>query len=86
VTADGLGACQAAVPVAEGEDEQVRATVWAECGEPATAVHEYRCEFGHARRGATCAAHSPVTGQVGCRDCYSEGREVPMAVTTERPR
>lgn len=48
------------------------------CGEPSTAVYDYWCEFGHERRGmATCDAHRPVEGKVGCSQCWP-GREAPM--------
>lgn len=58
----GLGSCEAAkpAPLAAG---------WVECGAPAVAVHVYRCEHDHERRGATCAEHIPAPGLVGCRAC-----------------
>jgi hypothetical protein len=66
--------CQAALPLAPA------GTVldWVECGAPAVAVHVYRCPAGHERRRATCAAHAPEPGQVGCRTCLEQGRESPM--------
>jgi hypothetical protein len=87
--------CRAAVPVMArsltgrmvGGDpiiETVQAVpLWAECGDMAVAVHVYRCVNGHVKRRATCTAHAPEPGRVGCRDCYDEGREVEMTVTAD---
>ena len=65
-------------PVIEHETSE---PVWAECGEPAAAVHVYRCGHGHEKRRATCAEHAPQPGQVGCRECYDQGHECEMAAT-----
>jgi hypothetical protein len=92
---DDMDRCRAAVPrmahnltgrMAGGDPiiETVQAVpVWAECGEPAVAVHVYRCENGHEKKRPTCTEHAPQPGQVGCRDCYDEGREVEMTVTAD---
>jgi hypothetical protein len=92
---DDMSTCRAAVPriaqhlaghMTGGEPiiEAVRAVPsWSECGEPAVAVHFYRYANGHVKRRATCTVHAPEPGQVGCRDCWDEGREVPMAVSDD---
>jgi hypothetical protein len=69
--------CQAKVPV------PVFPRLWAVCGEPATATHYYRCACGHAKTGSTCRAHAPVSGAVGCAQCFDKGHECPMEITTE---
>jgi hypothetical protein len=52
---------------------------WQECGEPAVAVYDYRCTEGHpVKRRATCAAHEPAEGDVGCRECWDAGTERPL--------
>jgi len=88
--------CMAAVPVmrrsltghmAGGDpviDHESSVRDWSECGEPATAVHVYRCGCcGAEKRRATCAQHAPEPGEVGCRDCYDAGHECGMTVTAE---
>jgi hypothetical protein len=86
--------CMAAVPVMRRSltghlvggdpviDHESAVRDWAECGEPAAAVHVYRCGHGHEKRRPTCAEHAPQPGQVGCRDCYDQGHECGM--TAER--
>ena len=69
--------CQAKVPVRDGGV----LLAWVICGQPATAVNSYRCSRGHARQGATCPAHLPAPGEVGCAQCLAEGHECPMEVT-----
>lgn len=64
-----LGPCRAAIPLQSG---------WRECGEDATVEYEYRCVQGHVKRRATCPAHEPVPGDVGCRECFDIGTDRPM--------
>jgi hypothetical protein len=73
VTGPSLGTCQAKRPSG-------LPLLWQVCGDPATAIHRYRCEYGHERAGATCDAHHPEPGVVGCAACWDAGREVPMIV------
>lgn len=54
---------------------------WAECGEPAVAVFDYRCPVGHTKRRATCATHEPAEGDVGCRECWDAGTDQPLTFT-----
>lgn len=79
--------CEAAVPAVLtghidspdlGPHTVIVDPVWAECGEPAVAVHEYTCPEGHVKRRATCPDHQPELVGVGCRDCWGAGMEVPM--------
>jgi hypothetical protein len=65
-----VDSCQAKVPVTRG--------LLLLCGEPAEAMHVYRCPCGHQRQGATCPAHQPAPGTVGCAQCLSAGHECPM--------
>ena len=78
--------CMAAVPTGRSytarlDDIFPGPIAWAECGEPAVAVHVYRCGHGHEKRRATCPAHAPEPGQVGCRDCYDAGHECAMTAS-----
>jgi len=52
---------------------------WLVCVEQAVTAHLYRCACGHERRGAACAEHRPVPGDVGCARCFTEGHECEMA-------
>jgi hypothetical protein len=88
-TAD-LGTCDAAVPVimvtgmatvAGGVpvlESVSHEPGWQECGQRATAVHDYECTEGHTKRRATCAEHVPEPGAVGCRACWDAGTERPV--------
>ena len=87
--------CMAAVPVLRTSwtgrmtggdpiiDHESTVPAWAECGEPAVAVHAYRCGHGHEKRRPTCPAHAPQPGQVGCRECYDQGHECEMTAGPE---
>lgn len=88
-----MEACAAAVPMIQRNyagrmvggdlviDFDSEIGYWAECGEPSVAIHEYRCEHGHAVRRATCTVHAPRPGIVGCRECFDQGHECGMQVT-----
>ena len=92
----GQDTCMAAVPVQRQNwtghmlgdspviDHEWSVRDWAECGEPAVAVHVYRCEHAHQKRRATCPAHAPEPGQVGCRECFDQGHECPMTAELQR--
>lgn len=51
---------------------------WEVCGAPAVAIFDYGCEHEHVKRRASCAAHEPAAGAVGCRDCWELGHDCPM--------
>lgn len=57
---------------------------WRECGQPATAVHEYTCTHGHTKRRPTCPEHAPEPGAVDCRECWDGGHECEMTVTADQ--
>lgn len=67
--------CAAALPRAGTDDRKI---TWIECGEPATGVYVYACVHEHVTERATCDAHAPEPGAVGCRRCFEAGHECPM--------
>jgi hypothetical protein len=68
--------CEAKEPVA------LFPRMWRICGAPAVVRARYECACGHAREGATCAAHAPAEGEVGCARCFDTYRhECPMTFT-----
>ncbi len=90
--ARSVKACRAAIPVPVHNytgrmlgDSPVIVTgtesvhlAWAECGQPAAAVHLYRCGCGHEKTAATCGEDAPRPGQVGCRACLDQGHDCEM--------
>lgn len=65
--------CEAATPVIQGD-----VAVWLECGEPSTAAFRYACIHEHIRIRATCPAHRPEPGIVGCQACFQLGHDCEM--------
>jgi hypothetical protein len=66
----GLGTCEAARPAAMFAEWG-----WRECGQPAIAVYDWTCPREHSVRKGVCAAHEPVPGLVGCRQCFNDGHD-----------
>lgn len=52
----------------------------APCKAPAVASYRFSCAApaAHQLTRSVCADHDPIPGEVGCRFCHDEGKEVPM--------